>query len=276
MTNDIADDNLRQAAHREAIRRFDAWLPGRPVPNPDSILQRLDRRVGVVLAAGAAERMPNKALLPIDEVFDEAGQRRTRIMIESALDFTRLDGIPPDRTWIVVADGQDLIRKVLQIRRPDCRYNYVTQPAYLGPADALSRTAPIIESDALVTFCDNWYDPRERVPSRDYGEAALVSIRHSSRTDLDAWDHRKNVWLDRNHGRPRHSTFKKLAGWMLVRTQGAASGLPNISLPALLNKAGAQACDVLSAFDWWDLGTPQAYGLFLAKLKAAQKDGHHV
>ena len=191
---------------------------------------------GIVLAAGSATRMPNKALMPI------AGGR---LAIESSLEFLR--GL----NTTVVVSKDSLIPHVLKMRGWK-HLQYAVQPEPKGVVDAIKR----VEFElACVTFCDNVYSMFEPRP-----HSPVATIRCSPNTDLDWHDGRQ--WCSR----PKPESALAFAGWCVVQQHM----LVRESLIECFNICNVQP--QLVEEPWWDIGTTSEYERYL---KSAYKGLMH-
>jgi len=204
-------------------------------------------RTGIVLAAGAAARLPNKALLPI------AGDR---ICIESALGWlARQERVSK---IVVVVNTSGIVPAVLDMRGWRGRLEYVVQPRMLGVVDAIARCAPLVKDDAVVTFCDNVYDGMDApgvVPP------PLASVIQGTKVEdqLDWYDPSSSQWrLRGGHETPQWY----FAGWMVVPRAVAELGMPHQALVKFMNEHGFVPLR-RERGSWTDIGTPTSYRRYL-------------
>lgn len=210
-------------------------------------------KLGIVLAAGEASRLPNKPLLPIGD---------DTIAIESALLFCTDAHV--DRTY-VVQNVTRVVERVLEMRGHE-ELEFLTQPAAYGVSDAISRVPTHAGDAVLVTFCDNVYPAGDLPRLKDYLDTPEVDNVASVRTveggeELDAWDEQGEKWVDRTQAK---KSWPRLAGWYVLTADAAASGRVNEESVEYLNRVGARGI-ILPTRDWCDIGTPEAYSKFLEK-----------
>lgn len=201
--------------------------------------------IGIVLAGGAATRLPNKALLPIAD---------HHIAIESAIKFCRRC----DKTVIVVPNNR-IIEGVLKMRSWG-KLEYVVQYAPNGVSEAIAiaaRHAPD-RGQYLVTFCDNVYDMDERVPETQLPSASTRWIDPKLAQHLDGYD--VGVWSK------KHSSAACLAGWYMLSWADTQKAVPHEESVDYLNKIGAHAVTMPAALSWWDIGTPDSYAAYLGSI----------
>jgi NDP-sugar pyrophosphorylase family protein len=205
-------------------------------------------RIGVILAAGEATRLPNKALLPT--------RRDGELVVESALGLLLRSAC--SRVLIVVRARSILPVVLKRRRRYGCSYvNQPSTPLHAGVGGAIRAAASDCDEDdqMLITFCDNIFDETECVPSGLPGPLASVRQVLTQRCrQLDG--HRDGRWTPREDLRDEDP---RLAGWYLlpadrVRSSSAATtgGID------LLNELGASAY-VVQGHEWHDVGTEDTY-----------------
>lgn len=198
--------------------------------------------IGVLLAAGEASRLPNKALLPTRE--------GDQIICESGLQFLRRAQV--SRT-VVVVRKDSLLPKVLRCRGWK-NLQYITQgplPGVMGAIAAVDRE----DKSMLITFCDNVYDPRESAGPYVGGDSLCASVRDVPGDHLD--------WYGAGSWRTRGFTAatQTLAGWVYVPPGDFDfewSGL----IP-FLNFYNASPVFIPPNLMWHDIGTPESYERYL-------------
>lgn len=105
---------------------------------------------GVILAAGKGSRLHpitlkrSKAMLPI----------LGRPMVERVMETMQANGIR-DFVLVVSADDKDIVQHFSEACSLDVRVRFVVQKERLGMADALRQAAPYVESDFVLSACDN-------------------------------------------------------------------------------------------------------------------------
>lgn len=210
----------------------------------------MSMKLGVVLAAGEAKRLPNKALLPI-----ENGQ----LAIESAINFCKASGCDE---IVVVVDCNYLVPLVLQ-KRGHC-LRYTVQPRAVGVCDAINRAAALLDPNGkmLVSFCDNIY---REVETAWHNPRPTACIREAPNGHLDGWDGEK--WVERNV-----KTKFKLAGWLRMPYATAINF--DGSLVDQLNEHRFKA--EVSSVRWHDIGTVDSYRRYLSEDCPSLQSGQRV
>ncbi len=213
--------------------------------------------LGVILAAGKATRLPNKALLPIAD---------GKIAIESAIAFCNRVA----QTTLVVVDPARIIEEVLR-RRGHRNLKFVVQPEPFGVTDAIARGAAAAENRELilVTFCDNVYDPEENVSAI----SNYASVRSVDSPQLDQWSQGKKKWIPRltnddeddgNWNRGEIGQNPKFAGWMILQHSVAELGVPEENVLSFMNRHNVKPKEANHKLRWWDIGTVQSYKQYLS------------
>lgn len=196
--------------------------------------------IGIVLAAGKASRLPNKALLPIND---------TMISIESAVQFCRRNHC---EKIAVVVNSTGVIDAVMNSRGHHDLI-YIVQPELYGVPDAISRGSIIADSpgSCLITYCDNIYCESEEVSTAYMMHA---SVRKSDNDDLDVY-HRITKWTNRKENKDPNSL--KFLGWILLSKSVAGSGTVSMSTLDLLNDNGVKP--KIMNYMCYDIGTVDSY-----------------
>lgn len=200
---------------------------------------------GVVLAAGEAKRLPNKALLPLKD---------KHIAIENAISFCFKACC---HRVVVVVNTSGVIETVLKQRNWVNGIDFAVQPGAFGVPDAIQRASAFVQDYALVTFCDNIY-PDEDLKLITAQCSNAVSTRRSANPQLDFWCPNEREWKKR----PAPDTRECIAGWYFLKREACVYGTPGMDPCLYLNKIGAKAvhCDPHS---WTDIGTVDSYLKFL-------------
>ena len=220
---------------------------------------------GVILAAGKAERMPNKCLLPLDPSDPSRG-----VVMDSAREFLGAvlrPGGPADadneyREMIVVPPSGSMWEYVRQ--RPEyAGYTKVRQPSGAGVVDAITRAAiAACEGSLVVTFADNVYPPGD--VCKNFATSFAVTRVFDLAKDpwarsLDAFE---KDWLDRLDNNATNCR-KRLAGWLVLSVDQLLS-LDRVppTLPELLRAIKAGSVE-FHQDGWYDCGTKEAYTQYL-------------
>jgi NDP-sugar pyrophosphorylase family protein len=105
---------------------------------------------GVILAAGKGSRLHpitlrrSKAMVPI----------LGKPLVERVIEDLYANGVD-DFVLVVSPDDRDIVRYFRRESTLDADVRFVYQVERLGMADALSRAAPLIEGDFMLSACDN-------------------------------------------------------------------------------------------------------------------------
>lgn len=227
-------------------------------------------KVGLILAAGDATRMPNKAILPI---------KRDLIAIESSINLLRLSCIKD--VYIVIKPGS-IIPSILPKRFSGHQtFKYIYQPDAHGYFSAIWTALQAINFDdntaMCVTCCDNVYHEDERVnwsaltgPSIDAALStrtfSLSIAKHLTRFDgMGAWTRHQIIdasnltdanFKDEYLCFAGYALFKNLKNLqkMLVTALGYGG-----STEVILNAIKAHALRFAPELEWFDIGTPETY-----------------
>ena len=190
---------------------------------------RCEATMGILLAAGAAERMPNKLMLVSNE--GEA-------IIESGVKF--LQRSQCSRIVVVISPGS-LIPLYLQ----KYELEYAIQRTPRGVLDALMQVDKW-KRRVIIAFGDNVYPEDESCPTWLAPPAA--SVRRVAGDELDGYDFEISRWVHRSE-EPDY----KLAGWYLL-----ANTTPDRDNLAMLNSLEAKPF-ICQPNGWYDVGTPSSY-----------------
>src|SRR5262245_2279447 len=144
--------------------------------------------IGIVLAAGASTRLPNKILLP---------QRNAEPVIESAIDFCQEHCDCTD-----VVHGGGIVEAYLRTLGDvyDVPVHLTRQPEPAGVLDAIHwGVGDLLKAQYLITFADNIYCQEEEVPTEGRWASVRVAQRCGPSADqLDGWygsDNEPGFWL---------------------------------------------------------------------------------
>ena len=198
---------------------------------------------GIMLAGGAASRMPNKALLPIAS---------NRIVIESGIEFL---SSKCEETVVVVSPNSP-IPDVLKMRG----YNpwYVQQSVPLGVVSAIQCGAQRCVHDlCLIVFCDNVYSE----VTQNLVAEPHASLRWSSDpSHLDTYSELGRKWVRRSI---EHDDLEQpsLLGWYLLDRSQILSADQRQSSVDFLNELNVKPKFYPDAV--YDIGTPETYSHYL-------------
>ena len=175
---------------------------------------------GVILAGGAATRLPNKPLLP---------RRTGGCIIDSSVEFLRKQC---DEVTVVVP-ANSIIQDYLMHHHTGLKF--IPQVSPTGVEDALN----LVPGEKMVCVADNVY------PQEYYEELGLV-IR-----DVPRWQAKHLVmWDGENFIRGQYDvSYALTTPWML----------PDMKMTNLLEDFKDMKKIQKSGKDWWDIGTPDTY-----------------
>ena len=202
-------------------------------------------RVGIVLAGGAATRLPNKPLLPM---------RGGRPVICSSIDLCLRSQC--FAIFVVTPPLSPLPYVVHQHYADDARFRYVVQETLTGVPHAAAcalQSEDTVAAEALITCCDNIY-PKDAYCRNDV-KPNVCEIR-----DLPFWKamHLAKLREDGVWVRSRRAEGDCLAGWWLLRATDVKSAQPHEETVAFLNRVKADAFGSTDN-DFWDIGTADTY-----------------
>lgn len=208
----------------------------------------MHEKLGIVLAAGNATRMPNKQLLPLTN---------GEIAIESSINFLRRSGC--DQVVCVLSPTGDVILEVLRNRKWDISADGIVpilQPRPTGAIDAIQRCLAFTNKSVLVTFCDNVYDEKERFEL--WGNPNMhASVRKSKNQDLDTWNPRTDTWGGRNE-----LLTWKFGGWLYIPDRKVLED--DYHGDELIDFMREHKCRGLKCDEsWHDIGTIKSYREYL-------------
>lgn len=127
------------------------------------------KRQGIVLAAGLATRMPNKALLPLHD---------GRPAIFSGIRYLQRSLVES----ITVVYRDEAVRNVVASHGPK-GIQFIRDRSAQGPIASL-RLALVAGVDALVVMCDNVYPAHEKAPMLDGSWVVVRNVEDSSKQNL--------------------------------------------------------------------------------------------
>ena len=197
-------------------------------------------RLGLMLAAGEATRMPNKPFLPIDADGTTA--------IGTGIAFL---GRWCEHTCVVTR-ANSLVKPVLGMLGYEAIY---VEQIYPGVTGAIASAVAVGDwNEVLVAFCDNVYSPKEQI-ARDRNSWPTVSVRERASAQLDGWD--GSQWVSRNV-----ITRRKIAGWLLLDIEDIMTARSHNSLVKFLNAINAKPHEC--SLPWHDIGTEESYLDYIA------------
>lgn len=202
---------------------------------------------GIVLAAGAATRMPNKGLLSLPD---------GTLVVESAIWLLHNWGC---EAITVVVSRDSLVEDLLKAKGYN-NLRFERQDTPRGVPNAIGLGAHNVhDKDDLhvVTFCDCVYRGISLTP---VGPHASVRRVDDDECQLDAWDPFKRRWVRRDEAQPDMPRF---LGWLALSNEQAHAALAFtgscVDFFNVLAIPGAQTSDGFVM----DVGTPQAYKRFI-------------
>lgn len=202
-------------------------------------------RIGVVLAGGAATRLPNKALLPL---------RNGKPAVTSAIELLNRSGcgdvvlvVPPCSAIPYVVRSLGHRVRVIEQTEPN------GVPAALDALRGLLNYRAAMMTEFVVAYCDNVYGADAHVPS----ELPAVPC-HSVMSGL-------NPSKSKHLARYVNGTWVReapngmfVAGWMVLQSRDLLEAAQFNSTEGLLNFLNAEPVQIEDKY-WWDIGTPDAY-----------------
>jgi hypothetical protein len=196
--------------------------------------------IGILLAGGAATRLPNKPLLPMKDL---------RPVCFSGMDYLIRHRVPK---VVVVTPPNSVIVDVIHSYYSDkVGLEFVYQPEARGVGDALNACELEDRDDgdhAMVVMADNVY-PDETISGLVLDEWPFVVVR-----DVPAWRAPHLVKAE-----PKRDLRRKAAGGNLVLSTPWVIHASNFStLEGWPDLSGTKR-QVESGKDWWDVGTPATY-----------------
>jgi hypothetical protein len=197
-------------------------------------------RIGIVLAAGKATRLPGKLLLP---------QTQGVPVIVSAMTQCPL---ACQETRVIVAEGSLTEAWVKTTAICGERLRIVSQPD-LEIMDRLEDISAKGFDEVLLTFGDNIYPLGERITLG----ASVRRYDGPGADQLDGWNPELGEWVDR-----ASKPGLKLAGWICLRASVWPHFCEGIDLVHALNVAKVAPVEC-SAAGWFDCGTEAAYLAYL-------------
>lgn len=194
--------------------------------------------IGVVLAGGAATRLPNKPLLPL---------RNGRPAVFSSIDLFRRSGIGD---IVVVVPPLSVIPNVV-----GSEVSYAIQREPLGVPHAVSvaidRDLPG-DTYVAVSCCDNVYSEKSQVVTSRYATVAdnLPPYKAASLSGYECGKYKERVFS---------GTY--IAGWFCAEASAWLAARPNQRTVDWLNEQAIKpsVMNKDEQEDWWDIGTQDTY-----------------
>lgn len=191
--------------------------------------------LGVILAGGKAERLPNKLLLPT---------RSSIPVILNSIQFLIYNGVSRIR---VVSNRQDLVWNYLMgigIKNVE-----LIDDGKKGIVDAICLAA---EGEKVVILCgDNVY-PMVKVEMEKKIYAVCV---RSDNKQLDGWDEENHIWVSRS----KNPLLKLASPWVVE----SADLDPRHDILKNFNRMQVMPCVHPAFSNWRDLGTIDQYRKYI-------------
>jgi hypothetical protein len=195
--------------------------------------------IGILLAGGAATRLPNKPLLPT--------KHGCYPVCLSGLDYLKRHKV--SHTIIVTPPNSPLVDVITHFR-PGQSYTFVYQAEPTGVGDALNLAMKEIPIRAMVVMADNIYPENEEFP---HGGGAGIAIRK-----VAAWKRPHLVGanglthLSRTAG--EYCPFALTTPWVI----GPGREFDKEGWPTLRGQKQIE----MEEEGWWDIGTPELYAAY--------------
>jgi GTP:adenosylcobinamide-phosphate guanylyltransferase len=203
---------------------------------------------GIVLAGGMASRMPNKALLPIDE---------KNIVVESSAVLAMNAGC---KRVVLVVGPSSPIPLVMSLRGWNADWvTCVTQPDPKGVPDAICHAvAAVDDSLYFISFCDCVF--AKQSVNLEIGPHA--SCMPSSNVQLDFFRRSENKWMSREHRSADVTNDIPFLGWVIATREQCLVAAGCRSTVLWLNEAKVKPA-LYTNQGVWDVGTPEGYLQYL-------------
>lgn len=192
--------------------------------------------IGVLLAGGAATRLPNKPLLPMID---------GRPVCLSGIDYLRRHGI--DHIIVVTPPNSPLVDVITAFVASPQDLHFVYQQEPTGVGDAINLARAGIDVRSMIVMADNVY-PREE----KFECISGVAVRK-----VAAW---KRPHLVRANGEThltRDASCKALYSlttpWLIGPSKLSPEGWPSLI---------GQKQIICKEEGWWDIGTPELYAAY--------------
>lgn len=192
--------------------------------------------IGILLAGGAATRLPNKPLLP---------QRNGKPVCLSGLDYLFRHGVEYVN---VVVPPSSVIVDVIASHYHSEKLNFIYQAEPSGVGDAINLA---LQDDSLIVAADNIY-PREEVfklPKRFNRTVAVLR-------QVEAWriPHLVRMGLNGNLTRSGPGVLALTSPWYVSKYfHFSSEGWPDFNEGSFIE---------LPSAGWWDIGTPETYSAY--------------
>jgi len=211
----------------------------------------------VILAGGHSSRLPNKLLLPTLDCDCVLSMVIAKSIIYSGGN---------NHLFLVLPSSPNGIDPVTSyIRAVHSDLNRIFQQEPLGVCNALEPLATFKFDEFIIFFGDNIYDTLEMPP--ELGHASVREVKAPNADELDGWDDLNYKWVSMD----LQPTWK-LAGFIHVSHKQLEIIAAAKDLIEGLNEAEVMPSYVGDNFEWYDIGTPEAYCHYLQTGKKPQGD----
>jgi hypothetical protein len=205
--------------------------------------------IGILLAGGAATRLPNKPLLP---------QKNLKPVCFSGVDYLLRHKV--DYIAVVIPPSSVLV-DVITSYYSDTRFVFVHQPEPSGVGDAINLVQR--SSLAMVVMADNIYPETEHVPMKMMTQSPSITVR-----SVPAWRAAHLVRVSEYGGvltRSRPGRLALSTPWLLepVNNHFSKEAWEDFSRYYKMGTTEKLFHQVeLPGKDWWDVGTPDTYAAY--------------
>lgn len=219
------------------------------------------RPYGIVLAAGDATRLPNKALLPI-----AGGQ----CVIDSSLSL--LHAVNCERVIVVVKSGSlvaDYLTMLSLFKRTQLQFVEQHKPGVLGAILSGVSGVDCDERPTIVCACDNVHDVddyavlnAQLLTMETHPCKREVIVREICGPELDG--HYGGRWRSRSECPEMTWRF---AGWQLAQAGVFRRFANHTGLIDALNALEFSPYHIMHPTRWHDVGTPDGYARYLRSIR---------
>lgn len=197
------------------------------------------KMIGILLAGGAASRLPNKPLLPMKDL---------RPVCCSGIDYIKRHGI--NEIVVVTPPSSVIVDVIDKLYGNHTNLEFVYQPQPTGVGDALSLVNR--QGSAMIVMADNVYPEDEYLTDYDdtIDEPEVIVRR------VPAWRATHLVRVGRNGflTRTGSGTLALTTPWIVMPNNfSVPEGWPDLS--------GVKRKE-RSAVGWWDIGTADTYAAY--------------
>lgn len=192
--------------------------------------------IGVLLAGGAATRLPNKPLLPM---------RDGRPVCLSGIEYLRRHAV--DHIIVVTPPNSPLVDVITSfVKNPD-KIHFVYQQEPTGVGDAINLARDGVQVRSMIVMADNIY-PQEET----FKVVSGVAVRK-----VAAWKRPHLVRADGTSYLTRDAScvtpYSLTTPWVLGPGKLSSEGWPSL--------VGHKQI-VCAEEGWWDIGTPELYAAY--------------